>query len=94
MKIVNIPFDGFAHKGIMVNYKNKFTLDLKSVRLSSYEIFIRFTQTRLRFSSRRRQQSGNFKTVLRLTPDDLQVETTGTRPLGLSETGTPRPPGP
>ena len=41
---------------IMVDYKNKLTLDLKSVRFSAYEIFIRFTQTRLRFSSNRREQ--------------------------------------
>ena len=27
----------------MVDYKNKLTLDLKSVRFSAYEIFIRFT---------------------------------------------------
>ena len=77
----------------MVNYKNKFTLDLKFVRLSYYEIFIRFAQTRLRFSSNRRQQSGSFKTVLRLTPDDLQVETTGTRPLGPIRNRDPARPG-
>ena len=78
---------------IMVNYKNKLTLDLKSVRFSTYEIFIRFTQTRLRFSSNRREQGRSLKTIFRLTPDDLQVGR-GTRPLRLSETGTPRPPGP
>ena len=77
----------------MVNYKNKLTLDLKSVRFSAYEIFIRFTQTRLRFSSNRRQQGRSLKTIFRLTPDDLQVGR-GTRPLRLSETGTARPPGP
>ena len=77
----------------MVNYKNKLTLDLKSVRFSTYEIFIRFTQTRLRFSSNRREQGRSLKTIFRLTPDDLQVGR-GTRPLRLSETGTARPPGP
>ena len=77
----------------MVGYKNKLTLDLKSVRFSAYEIFIRFTQTRLRFSSNRRQQGRSLKTIFRLTPDDLQVGR-GTRPLRLSETGTARPSGP
>ena len=77
----------------MVDYKNKLTLDLKSVRFSAYEIFIRFTQTRLRFSSNRREQGRSLKTIFRLTPDDLQVGR-GTRPLRLSETGTARPSGP
>ena len=87
-----LVLDGyFGHN--MVDYKNKLTLDLKSVRFSAYEIFIRFTQTRLRFSSNRREQGRSLKTIFRLTPDDLQVGR-GTGPLRLSETGTARPSGP